>query len=276
MQEKEFDKDDVKRTLFNGIQECGFNNLVTDPHFKEVVDYSFDICGKDIYTRSEMDGDIKSFLVKLLNQTVIGYLAPWEREVVKCRKKFSFKWKGEAQMGGAEWWVHFILGWPFHEAAGCDLKDPKGKGVDIKLITDPKSNIKTPGQFFDKNGIGFFKHHDKTFIRKDVHHKWITHGFYKRIWDNKDLPYMKYLYSGMFDFVESFKINFPQLDRYMCFALNNNILDYTEKTKYQIENDANHNIIQKTVDWHQRADVTHSDWEHGAIIYTNNQFKGVI
>lgn len=271
MQEKEFDKDGVKKLLTAAIKERVPNfKYINDPDFEDWVDFSLSKVNKNIYTKNEVEIFLNSFVVnKLQAKNILGYYTPEEVELAKCTEHFSDNRKGDANKGGMEWFIRFVLGWEWSDKKGCDLIDPNGKHVDAKLATKFYSNVQFPGQFFDKDGIPFIKRHKEDY-------KWILYKNTK-VWNSNMEEGSEY--PTVINHIKSFKIANKDLDRYMFCYLDpyTHILEYVDVTQSQIEQDTNILLSSYPIDiWGKRIDVTWSKWEHGAIKYNIRQIKGVI
>lgn len=266
-------KDDVRSALLNAIDQYVPNYPFLDnTYFNSWIDHNFRNDGKEQYTRNNVNELINSFVPKLIYKITTGPLCPWEEVGARCKEKFEESHKGEAERGGCELWERYIKQEDWSEERGCDLVDKDGEGIDIKLVTTPTSNVKIPGQFFDKTGIGFYKHYDKNIIVPNgEYYKWITHG-YKKVWDNDQLP-LRNIYDKIINLISYIKIDYPTLNSYHIYSLHDHKLKCIIRNKKQFEDDINNNIIRIEDRWDRRIIVTDSYWENGAVNYNFKQIK---
>lgn len=270
-----YNKKQLKTATFNYIEKQVPNfKGFKDKEFEKWIDYSFNQVNKLLFTREEVQKFLFSFVDnKIVPKNILGLYTPIytpiEVELAKCNKLFDEQRKYGANLGGMEYFIHFVLGWDWSNKKGCDLIDPNGKHVDVKLTNGLYSNAGIPGQFFDENGIPFIKHHRGNY-------KWYTHNG-EEVW-NSNME-KSCVYTGVINHIKFFKIDDEKKpDRYMYCYLDpeKHILSYVEKTPTQIEYDANHNVIlNEKIDWKRRIEISRSKWEHGSVKYNIKQVSAI-
>ena len=209
------------------------------------------------FTTDQANEIVLSLINRIRNKKVDGHLTIIEKAIFMCTEKSLFKHKGSASIGAGEYWTSLIMNWDFSKAKGVDLEDDNGRGVDIKAVTTSVGKI--PCTFYDIDGNPIEKEHGKI--------KYLDRIMWRKGWSFK----------GMYDAIRAIsfcKINYPLLDRYMFYKFNpsTNDLTYTIKTKQDVENNINSQLVHINS---KKIDLTHSLWEDGAYIYTFEEFQAI-